>query len=42
MHESIFQSGLKLHLTVTVFSLFETEKEEAIKVLEDYKTEVFM
>lgn len=38
MHESIFQSPLKLHLTVVVFALMDDhEKLEATKALQDYK-----
>ncbi|EFA03384.1 activating signal cointegrator 1 complex subunit 1 [Tribolium castaneum] len=38
MHESIFISPLKLHLTVVVFTLLDDhEKLEAIKALQDYK-----
>ncbi|KAJ8935076.1 hypothetical protein NQ314_013021 [Rhamnusium bicolor] len=41
MDESIFQSSLKLHLTVIVFALTdEREKLEAINTLEEYKTTV--
>ncbi|XP_044268006.1 activating signal cointegrator 1 complex subunit 1-like [Tribolium madens] len=42
MHESIFISPLKLHLTVVVFTLLDDhEKLEAIKALQDYKTMIF-
>lgn len=42
MDESIFQSGLKLHLTVSVFSLFdEREVDEAKQTLQDCKESVF-
>ncbi|KAJ8958921.1 hypothetical protein NQ318_019690 [Aromia moschata] len=41
MEESIFQKGLRLHLTVTVFSLLdEREKSEAINALEEYRNNV--
>lgn len=41
MEESIFQSGLKLHLTISVFSLFDdTEVEEAKKTLQDCREKV--
>ncbi|XP_018562630.1 activating signal cointegrator 1 complex subunit 1-like [Anoplophora glabripennis] len=41
MHESIFQSPLKLHLTIIVFALSdEREKAEAVKALEEYKDTV--
>lgn len=41
MDESIFQKALKLHLTISVFSLFDDiEINEAIKTLQDYKTSV--
>jgi hypothetical protein len=42
MHESIFQSPLKLHLTVVVFALMDDhEKLEATKALQDYKNMIF-
>ncbi|KAJ8916247.1 hypothetical protein NQ315_016387 [Exocentrus adspersus] len=41
MHESIFQSPLKLHLTVIVFALSDDrEKAEAIAALEEYRNTV--
>ncbi|CAH0557145.1 unnamed protein product [Brassicogethes aeneus] len=37
MEECIFISPLKLHLTLTVFCLFEEELHEATKALQEYK-----
>lgn len=38
MHESIFISPQKLHLTIAVFALLDEQEElEAIKALQDYK-----
>ncbi|XP_031343533.1 activating signal cointegrator 1 complex subunit 1-like isoform X2 [Photinus pyralis] len=41
VEDSVFQSPLKLHLTICVFVLLSpSEKEEAVKALNDCKTEV--
>lgn len=41
MDESIFQSPLKLHLTIAVFALMDDiEKEVAIQALNEYKTTI--
>lgn len=41
MHESIFQSPQKLHMTIAVFSLYDDhEKAVAVNVLNDCKEDV--
>lgn len=41
MHETIFQSPLKLHLTLAVFTLVDDKEiQAAIQALNDYKESV--